>query len=226
MPTTNEQFAEDIRDAVKALMEADPYYEGIAIVTERLQDIDAKVDEIVKLTDGIVVILTVVSLGDPLPDLPGANFDNVKLVARTIENLNLNATGKSSMQVGIHTAALWSQMPLPELAANLKLEGVDLGNDPRGVTYDTTASTKAGTRLEIPRLDELTIDASDLDAIALTNPAPGAAIFYTTNGTAAAPRNPAASLYLATFNAASGVTIRARAWLPGYIPSAEKRLTL
>jgi hypothetical protein len=62
--------------------------------------------------------------------------------------------------------------------------------------------------------------------LSLAESQPGAAIFYTINGTAAAPRNPAAAFYVSPFNADSGVTIRARAWLSGYIPSAEKRLTL
>lgn len=222
----NEKFAEDMRDAVRALMDADPYYSDVPIVTERLQDIDAKVDEIVQLTEGIAVILLVVTCDEPIQNLPGANFAKVRLAARTIENLNLNATGKTAFQVALHTAALWSQLKPDALSSPLKLDSVELGNDPRGVNYDTFAFTEGGTKIEIPRLEEVTIDASDLGAIALANAAPGASIFYTVNGSQPAPRNPAAAVYLATFNSAPGVTIRARAWLPGYIPSAELRQVL
>lgn len=228
MPTTNENFANDIRDAVKALMEADPYYFDIPILTERLQDLDAKIDETIELAGGILILLVVVSLGSPLPNLPGAHFDDVKLVARVIENLNLNGTGKGAQQIAVYTAALWSQLSPDALAARLKLEGVDLGNDPRGLVFDTTASTRGGTQIEIPKLSDLTIDSSDLDAIALAlaEATPGAAIFYTKNGSTPAPRNPAGFIYLDTFNADPGSTVRARAWLPGYIPSAELRVTL
>ncbi|MCA1591044.1 MAG: hypothetical protein LC734_11830, partial [Acidobacteria bacterium] len=172
------------------------------------------------------VILVVVTFADPLPNLPGANFRDIKFVARTIENLNLNATGKGAQEIALHTAALWSQLKPDALSSPLKLEAVDLGNDPRGLTYDTTATTEGGTKIEIPRLAELTIDASDLDAIALAHPTPGAPIFYTLNDSPAFPRNPAAQVYLGTFNSAPGVTVRARAWLPGYIPSAEKKQVL
>jgi Fn3 associated len=227
MPTTNENFANDIRDAVKALMEADPYYFDIPILTERLQDLDAKIDETIQLSGGILILLVVVTLGKPLPNLRGAHFDDVLLVARVIENLTLNETGKGAQPIAIYTAALWNQLPPDTLAAKLELRGVDLGNDPRGLVFDTTASTKGGTEIEIPRLPELTIDSSDLAAIALAHATPGAVIFYTKNGSTPAPRNTSGGfLYLGTFNADPGTTIRARAWLPGYIPSAELRVIL
>jgi hypothetical protein len=63
-------------------------------------------------------------------------------------------------------------------------------------------------------------------ALALAEATPGAAIFYTKNSSTPAPRNPAGFLFLGTFNADPGSTVRARAWLPGYIPSAELKVTL
>lgn len=222
----NEKFAEDMRDAIAALMEADPYYLDIPIVTEKLQDIDAKTDEVIQLAGGIVTILLVTTFDDPLQNLPGANFDKIRFAARTIENLNLNSTGKSAQQVALHTAALWSQWKPDEFSSPLKLESVDLGNDPRGVTYDTFATTAGGTKIEIPRVEDATIDASNLAAIALANPQAGAFIFYTLDGSKPFPRNPSAQVFTAPFNSAPGVTVRARAWLPGYIPSAELRQVL
>lgn len=222
----NELFANDIRDAVKALMEADPYYLEIPILTERLQDLDAKIDETVDLTGGIAIILVVPVLGDVRKNLPGANFGKVLLLARVIENLSLNATGKGAQEIAIHTGALWSQLKPDALTAPLILDDVVLGNDPRGLTFDCSATTEGGTQIQIPRLAELTIDASNPAAVALAHATPGATKFYTLNGSSPSPRNPAALLFLAPFNAPSGATIRARAWLPGYIPSAELRLIL
>lgn len=223
----NEKFAEDMRDAVKALMEADPYYLDIPIITERLQDIDAKTDEIIQLAGGIALILLVVTFDDPIQNLPGANFDKIRFAARTIENLNLNSTGKSAQQVALHTAALWSQLKPDALSSPLKLESVALGNDPRGVTYDTFALTEGGTKIEIPRLDAPFLPAG-LPAGA-TQFGPGgidALLIVTNNGTAPAPRNPSA---LSTWGASnvysdpSGTVFRVRAWRPGYIPSPELR---
>jgi hypothetical protein len=226
MAHDNEKFAEDMRDAVKALMDADPYYIDIPIVTERLQDIDAKMDEMIQLTGGIALVLLVVTFEEVLENLPGANFKKIRFAARVIENLNLNATGKTAEQVALHTGALWSQLKPDALSSPLKLESVELGNDHRGVNYDTFAFTEGGTKITIPRLAELTIDASNLAAVAFAHETPGAFIFYTLDGSKPAPRNPAAAVYLNTFNSAPDVTVRARAWLPGYIPSAELRQVL
>jgi hypothetical protein len=222
----NEKFAEDMRDAIKALMEADPYYLDIPIVTEKLQDIDAKTDEVIQLAGGIVLILLVTTFDDVLKNVPGANFDKIRFAARTVENLNLNATGKSSLQVALHTAALWSQLKPDTFSSPLILESVDLGNDERGVTYDTFAQTAGGTKIEIPRLEDVTIDAFDLAAISLANPQAGAFMFYTLDDSKPIPRNPSAQVFAGPFNSAPGVTVRARAWLPGYIPSAELRQVL
>lgn len=62
--------------------------------------------------------------------------------------------------------------------------------------------------------------------IILSSATPGAAIFYTLDGTAPIPRNPAAVLYTAPFSAASGATLRARAWLAGFTASPELKATL
>lgn len=226
--SADEKFATDMRDALKAMMEADPYYFDIPIITERLQNIDAKVEGIVGKAGGICIVLVTPNFGSPMPNLPGANFDAIGFVARVFENVKTNPTGKEAQHVALYTAALWSQLKPDTFANPLKLDdpGVALGNDPRFLSYDVNAVTNGGTKLEIPRLADVTIDASDLAAVALAQVTPGRAIFYTLDRSAPAPRNPNAQLYLATFNAAPGATVRARAWLTGYIPSAELRQVL
>lgn len=72
----------------------------------------------------------------------------------------------------------------------------------------------AGIRApEMPVIGKPVIDVTDPDAIAITSATPGAAIFYTLDGTK--PR-PGKTLYTAPF-AASGVTIKARAYLIGHL---------
>jgi hypothetical protein len=224
----NEKFATDMRDALKGMMEADPYYFDVPIVTERLQNIDAEVERKVGQAGGICIVLVTASFESPLPNLPGANFDAIKFRARVYENVKTNPTGKEAQHVALYTAALWSQLKPDTFVNSLKLDdpGIALGNDLRFLCYDVDGVTNGGTEIEIPRLADLTIDASDLSAIALAHVTPGAAPFFTLDRSFPAPRNPNAQLYLDTFNAAPGVTIRARAWLPGYIPSAELRQVL
>lgn len=228
MPVGNEKFLSDMREGVKAAMEAEPYYGDLPILNERLQDIDAKIDETVEMAGGICIVLSTPKVGGVITNVLGANFKDIKFAARIFENLNLNETGKACLDVAIYTAAFWSQLKPDTLSATLKPDSdtITLGSDPRGLNYDVNFSTEGGTKIQIPRLEDLTIDAGDLDAIALAHPAPGAGIFYTTNDTYPAPRNPASQLFLAPFSAPSGTTIRARAWLPGYLPSAELKQIL
>jgi|GEM_PF-2539215 len=201
----NEKFASDMRDALKAMMEADPYYSDIPIITERLQNIDAKVEGIVGKAGGICIVLVTPTFAATLPNLPGANFDAIAFLARVFENVKTNPTGKEAQHVAIYTAALWSQLKPDTFANPLKLDdpAIALGNDPRFLSYDVSALTNGGTAIDIPRLDAITIDSSNLAAVVLANSRPGASIFYTLDRSQPAPRNPAAAVYRGPFGGVS-----------------------
>jgi hypothetical protein len=173
-------------------------------------------------------VLVTPKVGGVITNVLGANFKDIKFVARIFENLNLNDTGKACLDVAVYTAAFWSQLRLDTLSSALRPDPdtITLGNDPRGLNYDVNFATEGGTKIQIQRLQDLTIDASDLGAIALAEATAGAALFYTIDSSYPHPRNPAAQLFLAPFAAPSGTTLRARAWLPGYLPSAELRQLL
>lgn len=224
----NETFLSDIRNALGALTEADPYFSDIPVVTERLKDFQGRIDVLVGRTAGICLILVTPVVGGVLANVPGANFAGIQVIGRILENTTINATGKEALDAAIYTHALWSQLKPDALASALipQEPPIVLGNDPKYLSYDIRFTTEGGTKIDIPTLAAVTIDASDLGAIELAHPTPGAPIFYTTNNTQASPRNPASVLYLAPFSAPSGTTVRARAWLAGYIPSAELRQTL
>lgn len=78
------------------------------------------------------------------------------------------------------------------------------------ITFACTGGIRAP---EMPTVEKPVIDAGDPGAITMTSATPGAAIFYTTDGSK--PR-PGKTLYTGPF-AASGVTIRARAYLIGHL---------
>ncbi len=222
----NEKFLSEIRESVKALTEADPYFADIEIISERLKDIDSKLEQTLSIIGGLAIVLVTPTLGKVLANVPGANFEQITIVGRVLENLNLNDTGKEALDVAIYMHALWSQLKPDQLTATLKpLEpSIRLGNDPKYLAYDVAFSTEGGTRIEIPQLAAPDL-ANDAGEITITHGTPGAAIFRTLNGTPPVPRNPAAQLVQAPFTPGAGVAIRARAWLAGYLPSPEVRLT-
>lgn len=224
MSDINEAFLDDMRDALKAHMEADPYYADVPILSERLKDITAAVEaQADKDGGGICLLLVTPSVDEVLANVLGANFKGCLFMARTFENVPLNSTGKTALQVAIHTAALWSQLKPDTFPAPLVLtdKPVSIGADDKYLCYDVTATTEAGTKISIPRLAALTCDADDLALVTLAHETPGAAIFYTLDGSAPFPRNPSASLVQGPFSATAGQRLRARAWLAGYLPSVE-----
>lgn len=195
----NEKFLTDMRESVKGLMEAEPYYANIAIISERLKDIDARIEERVGKFGGLAIVLVTPQVGGVMPNILGANFTAIKFAARIFENTKINKTGKEALDVAIYTAAFWSQIKPDSLSATLKLDepAITLGNDPKYLTYDVSAITEGGTRIQIPRLDAPAIDFSNLMAVVLGigYPTPGASIFYTLDGSPPVPRNPSARLW-------------------------------
>lgn len=223
----NEKFLSDIRASIGAFTEADPYFCDIPVITERLKNLQGRIDELVGRAGGIALILVTPVLGGVLANVTGANFSGIQVIGRILENTKINETGKEALDIAIYTTALWSQLKPDALSSTLVPQEppIVLGNDPKYLSYDVRFTTEGGTKIEIPQIDPLTIDASNLAAIALaqSTPVPGAAMFYTLNNTQPSPRNPASALFLAPFSSIAGTTVRARAWLPGYIPSAELR---
>lgn len=224
----NEHFLSCLRDQVKAFTEADPYFLPIPILNERLKDLSAKIDQQIGVLGGIMVLLVTPAVGGVLANVKGANFSNIVFVARVLENVNINETGKEALDVAVYIAALWSQArPDTFSSALVPTDNViTLGNDPKYLSYDVAFTTEGGTKIDIPRLAAPTIDASNSAAVGITSATPGAAIFYTLDGTPPIPRNPSSHLFLAPFAALSGQTIRARAWLAGFIPSVESKIKI
>lgn len=226
----NEKFLSDIRSALGALTEADPYFSNIPVVTERLKDLNSRIDQIVGRTNGIMLLLVTPVVGGVLANVPGANFSGIEIIGRVLEHVKINETGKEALDVAIYTTALWSQLKPDALASALVPQDppIVIANDPKYLSYDIRFQTEGGTQIDIPQLSDLTIDASNLGAIALAQSSlqPGAVMFYTLDNTQPSPRNPASVLYLTPFSSTSGIPVRARAWLPGYLPSAELKQVL
>lgn len=220
----DETFISDLRESVKALTEADPYFADIPIVTERLKNIQGRIDEVVGRLNGICLILVTPGVKESMPNVPGAHFRGIGLVGRVLENTTINKTGKEALHVAVYLCGLWSQKRPDEFTAALVPDKhpIVLGNDPKYLSYDIFFSTEGGARMPIPQLDAVQLTSgSAAGAIMLAHPTPGAAIFYTLDGTQPAPRNPSAALATGDILPLVSQKLRARAWLAGWHPSAE-----
>ncbi len=105
----NEKFLSELREAVKAFTEADPYFLDLPIINERLKDLEGAIEEKLGPLGGVCIILVTPAVGGVLKNVTGANFTGIRLVARILESVTLNETGKEALDVAIYLAALWSQ---------------------------------------------------------------------------------------------------------------------
>jgi hypothetical protein len=246
------KFLSSLRDQVKAFTEADPFFDGIDILNEELKDILNAVDQRIAQLGGLCIVLVTPSVGGVIANVSGANFSDIKLVARIYENTIINDTGKHALDVAMYLAALWSQARPDTFSSALvpSEPTVQLGNDPNYLSYDVIFGTESGASIPIPQLETPGADLTDLDAVvlaaelqtepgdvadlgdtgpiseaALSHTRPGVALYYTTDGSYPHPRNSSAALYTEPFTLAPGDKLRVRAWLAGFLPSLELRAT-
>jgi hypothetical protein len=86
--------------------------------------------------------------------------------------------------------------------------------------------TQAGANYAVPQLDAPVISAAGThvpQTVSLSSDEPGAAIFYTLDGSQPSPRGPTSILYSDPIAVNAAATLRTRAWLAGYIASDEAR---
>jgi len=101
-------------------------------------------------------------------------------------------------------------------------------NEPGVVTYEIRVRTQADATYAVPQLDPPAISSAGSHApqtVTLTSDTAGTAIYYTLDGSQPAPRSPSSILYTAPFAVNAAALLRTRAWLAGYVASAEARET-
>lgn len=175
---------------------------------------------------GLVVVL----LWDQM-SIPGARegesgpiFHDSAFTVRVLENAETNQTGANRLEA-IEEAVKALHMFKPQ-SANSELcvaaPGIVRWIDDSGlfVGYDATMITTESLTQSIEQAETPVIvyeDLGDPFTVEMTSATVGAAIFYTTNGKKPNPRN--GTLYTGHFVLANPTTLKARAWLSGYLAS-------
>jgi hypothetical protein len=218
---------------------ADPFFgdsPGIPVLDERVHELENEIDKAINQISGLCVLVTIprANVSPQAQNLAGIGsergpyFDSCTVVIRVFETPlinpqnNFDGTGKTGLETAVTIAALL-HLFLPAGANEpLVCISVGLGNDPDRVSYDVVLSHRGGIKYTIPQVatPAISYDAGD---VTITCATAGAAIFYTTTNAEPTPRS--GTLYTAPFASASGVKVRARAWLAGYLGSKESSLT-
>jgi len=211
-----------LQQQIVARLEADPFFEGISVLYEEKADFEFSINEaIAKLGMAVVVKL----FGGQCGQKPGPYFDKIDITVAVAENVTLNSTGKSALEVAENVMTLlhlWTPDAQSEL---IKCAPQAFDNQAASDSLNLVTCnfiTSFGLQNAIPQVATPTISPSSgavSQTVTLACATAGASIFYTTNGKTPTPRQ--GTLYTAPITISSACTLRVRAWLAGYNNSDE-----
>jgi len=205
---------------------ADPFFSTIPILVETPRDMAFDLQASVA-SAGTYGVVMVPQATVSAPGAPGPIFDPVEIAVRFRENIPV-ATGPHALEIAETALALlhlYRPNTINEVlcAAPNALARV---NESNVVAYEIRVRTQAGASYAVPQLDAPTITSAGTvtpQTVVLTSDQAGTAVYYTLDGSQPSPRGTTSYLYTAPFVVSSPATIRTRAWLAGYLASAEAR---
>ena len=207
-----------IQQAVVDRLSSEQYFSNIPVLSENLGDIEAAIQTaIAKL--GVCVIVVTPTASAAFPDYLKAYFDKITIVCRCVENVTLNrsaaGTRKPASDVAEMVAAILHNYEPTGISENIFLDTPSISIAPNGgvgklLSYDVRLRTAGGFDYTISKVETPVISFAG-DTFALACNTPGAAIFYTTDGSSPSPSNPVAQVWnghhqFGTYDIPSGVS--------------------
>jgi len=216
-----------------------PYFANIPVFVMHQSDIGSEFERALgAITDtggksGVCVVIDTPDADVSFPDIGGPFFDRIPITAIITENPTVNndpatGVGQSCLSVAVNVAfALHQFFPASANAPIIPTKPTipkPLHADDGTVVRNVNFTTQGGVRQALPQIAPVSISET-AGVVTLTTSTPGAAIFYTLNGSNASPRNAAGVLYTAPFTPGVGLPLNARAWLAGYLASEKSTTT-
>lgn len=221
-----------IRQELQGRLQALPYFADVPVLTEDAHDLESDLARAMGALDaaeprvGACVILLTPRGAVEFPDVGGPVFENPEWIARVLEHPAINrgerGTGKTGADIQEQVmAGLHHFRPL---SANgpVAVKAFELAPDPIYQAYDITFTVPASLRITLPQAAAPVLAQGEDGLVTMTCATPGAAIFYTDDGTAPMPRN--GTLYLEPLSLSQAATLKARAFLAGYLHSTISAL--
>jgi hypothetical protein len=228
----------DLQADIAARLSADAFFVDIPVIDERKADVVGDISKalgVLTVKGGKLGVCAVVLSPTADDEMPDATFGPLEVVmtVRVLENVLFNTgatgTGKAALTVARRIHRILKHYRPVGLAQPLRPRnpGITPVADPLApVAYEVNFSTTeadAGRELKcaIP-----TIAAGGTvhpQTVTLATNTGGASIYYTLNGTHPAAGNTAAVLYTVPFSMATAGSVRACAYLTGYVASDVNR---
>jgi Chitobiase/beta-hexosaminidase C-terminal domain len=203
---------------------ADPFFATIPVLVEQPRDLSFEL-QASAASAGTWGVVLVPQAQVTAPNAPGPIFDPVEFAVRFRANTPV-AAGPGPLEVA-ETALALLHLYKPATVNEVLVAAPDALRrviEPNVVTYEIRVRTQACAAFAVPQVAAPVASSSGSvspQTVSLTCATAGAAVFYTLDGSAPVPRGPTAVLYSAPFEVNAACTLRTRAWLAGYLGSAE-----
>lgn len=218
----------NIQEGVSEKLLTDPYFSDVTealsvpVLSENLKDIANRIDSALNKIGRCVLVLTPTAQVAH-PNMPGPYFSNIAVECEVTELVTVNRTGLETDKVGPeiaeHCASLIHHYRPEGINEVLNCEGISLVADPMFLIYRVRFFTQGGMLYEVPKV---TLSAANNGGVVSFTAVPDRSLIsYTLDGTYPVPRNPSTVIALASEppTLGTGQTLKARAWMPGYLAS-------
>lgn len=208
---------------------ADPFFTNVPVLTERIKDLNAEIaTALAPITgaggkSGLAVVVLTPTANVHFENVFGPFFDDIRITVRVIENVTVNqdATHGTNIPAAAAAEKICSLLHYfqPDSANGpvvSRRPGISLQDDPDNLVYLCRFRTSGGPVGTLPQVAAPAATNSS-GVVTLSTATSGAAIFYTLDGSNPTPRN--GILYTAPFTPATGLALKTRAWLAGYLTS-------
>jgi hypothetical protein len=204
---------------------ADPLFDDVGVISLESKDRESELENRINRIEGIAVAVVIRSANCKSSAVPGAFFSDIVIQIGVCENTRTNKTGKKAEMLAEKLASMLPMFKPANCTGPLVLDEPTLvqipaqtESDKMKILWAVNFKCAGGVQHTIPQIAPPAL-VNNAGEITLSCETPGAVIFYRTDGKHPNPRYGAgSSLYTAPFNAAA-VTVKARAWLPGYLAS-------
>lgn len=231
-----DQIEQDQSDWFYRLL-SDSYLAEVSVLLAQTGDIEADIEQALAILNerggkiGACVVVLKPELVPESPDSPGP-VSVLKLTMQVIDQPLFNdgdtGTGLSASQISEHIRkdghhfstgrgnvyAFAGQVPVP----------VDPGKNSYAVSFTRRAADCPPRQVATPAIAQDSVTAPAV--ITLTCATPGAAVYYTVDGSSPFSANAAATLYTVPFNLPAAATVRAAGSLAGYRPSNVAQIVI
>ena len=227
-----------LQQQISDRIQADPMFAYVPVFTERIKELQSEINLALGPLNGcagksgLVVVVLTPTANASFGEVFGPFFDDIRITVKVLENVtqnqdSLTGTGIPAVAAAEQICGLLHQF-MPEGAGGpvlVRKPAITLANDPLNLVYQCHFRTSGGLRNVPPKLASPGCTQQN-GLLTMSCATAGAAIFYTLDGSLPLPRNPMAFLYTAPVTSVPGATLKARAFLAGYLNSEIAMATL